>query len=61
MTKHEHTDKPAKKHKADHVYEPSETVTEHNPYDTKVGGKPPCTLADGTVPETTKQVASKAE
>lgn len=44
----------------DGVYEPSDTVTEHNPYDTKVGGKPACTLADGTVPQTVKQTASKA-
>jgi len=61
MTKLEETKKTVKKQVADHVYEPSEHTTEHSPYDTKVGGKPPCTLADGTVPETVKQTASKAE
>jgi pyruvate/2-oxoglutarate dehydrogenase complex dihydrolipoamide acyltransferase (E2) component len=45
----------------DDVYEPSENTTEHNPYDTKVGGKPACTLADGTTPQTVKQKASSAD
>ena len=61
MTKLEDVKKPVKKAKADHVYEPSETVTEYDPYDTKVGGKPAATLADGTVPMTVKNTASKAE
>ena len=43
------------------VYEPAQTATHHNPYDTKVGGKPAATLADGTVPQTVKQAASRAD
>ncbi|MBX0289718.1 E3 binding domain-containing protein [Hymenobacter sp. HSC-4F20] len=43
------------------VYEPSDSNTEHNPYDTKVGGKPACTLADGTTPQVVKQKASTAD
>lgn len=59
--KTDETKKHVKRNRPDHVYEPSENVDEHNPYDTKVGGKPACTLADGTVRETAKLTASKAE